>query len=204
MESVPEEGARSQTEEAVAKKKTSTTTTISVNGRSATAALLDDEGTNGFLAATEDQIAGTFGLDFSWATPDPTNPLVAILYQGAGTIPTGALTFTNTSAHLALTTPADYSVIRCEVDLEFGTSVCVPTTPVTFNMTWTQNGFGRIEEKTKRKEIMGPVTTKINAEFVTLTANVNGTWGGRSYPNLNGDLTDSESKTYIREITVAP
>lgn len=202
MEAVTDEGATSQ-DEVVAKKKKSTVTQIIVNGRSATAALLDAQGTNGFLAATEDQVANTFALDFSWATPDPNNPLIAILYQGAGEIPAGALTFTNTSVHLALTTPVDYPVIRCEVDLDVGSSTCAPSAPLTFNMTWTQNGFGRIEEKTKRKEIMGPVTTKINAEFVTVTANVNGTWGGRSFPNLGGEITDSESKTYIREITVA-
>lgn len=203
MEAVTDETSTSQDEEIIAKKKSSTVTQIVVNGRSATAALLDAQGTNGFLAATEDQVANTFALDFSWATPDPNNPLLAILYQGAGAIPAGALTFTNTSVHLALTTPADYSVIRCEVDLDLGTSICAPSAPLVFDMTWTQNGFGRIEEKLKRKEVLGPVTTKINAEFVTVTANINGTWGGRSFPNLGGEITDSESKTYIREITVA-
>jgi hypothetical protein len=50
---------------------------------------------------------------------------------------------------------------------------------------------------------MGPVTTKVTADYTMQTAAVNGTWGGRSSPNLSGDLTDSQSKTYIREITVA-
>jgi hypothetical protein len=188
--------------EAVAKKKTKTVTEIKVNGRSATAQLLDSQGTNGFLTATEDQLAHTFGLDFSWATPDPMNPDFAILYQGAGEIPAGKFTYSATSARLILTTPNAYVVTRCVINLNDGTFTCAPSAPLSFNMTWAVNGFGRIEEKTKRKEIMGPVTTKVNAEFVLQTTNVNGTWGGRSSPNMNGDLTDSESKTYIREITV--
>jgi hypothetical protein len=200
MEATPEE-ATTSTEQAV--KKHQTRTTISVNGRSATVQLLDAEGTNGFLTATEDQIANTVALDFSWATPDPTNPDLAILYQGAGEIPLGAFTQTATSAHLNLTTAADYPINRCVIDLNTGSATCAPGAPLTFDLTWAQNGFGRVEERTKRKEILGPVTTKMNAEFVTVTATINGTWGGRSSPDLGGDLTDSESKTYIREITVA-
>lgn len=200
MEATSEEGTGQL--ETVAKKKNKTVTEIKVNGRSATAMLIDSQGTNGFLTATEDQIAHTFGLDFSWATPDPNDPDFAIFYQGAGEIPAGAFTYSGTTAHLNLTTPASYPVIRCVINLNDGTSTCAPSGPLTFNMTWTVNGFGRIEEKTKRKEILGPVTTKTNAEFVMQTANVNGTWGGRSSPNMNGDLTDSESKQYIREITL--
>lgn len=180
-----------------------TVTRIRVNGRSVFAALLDAQGTNGFLAATEDQIAHTFGLDFGWATPDATNPDFATIYQGAGEIPAGAFTYSNTSAQLQLTTPASYPVTRCEINLNDGTFTCAPSGPLSFNMTWAVNGFGQVEEKIKRKEIMGPVTTKVTAEFTMRSANVNGTWGGRSSPNINGDLTDSNSKTYIREITVA-
>lgn len=199
IEGTPEADT-SSSEQAATNK---TVTNISVNGRSTYAALLDAEGTNGFLAATEDQIAQTFGLDFSWATPDPLNPLSAILYQGAGEIPAGAFTYSGTSAHLNLTTPATYPVTRCVINLDDGTYTCAPSGPLTFNMTWTANGFGRVEEKVKRKEVLGPVTTKLTAEYTMLSANVNGTWGGRSSPNLGGDLTDSESKTYIREITVS-
>lgn len=202
MEATSESEGETSPSEVIAKKKNKTVTEIKVNGRSATAQLLDAQGTNGFLTATEDQIAHTFGLDFSWATPDPNNPSFAIFYQGAGEIPAGAFTYTGTTARLVLTTPADYVVTRCVINLDDGTSDCAPSGPLSFNMTWTVNGFGRIEEKTKRKEIMGPVTTKTNAEFVLQTTNVNGTWGGRSSPNMNGDLTDSESKQYIREITL--
>ena len=200
IEATPDEGTAS-TEQAV--KKNTTVTQIRVNGRSASAMLLDAQGTNGFLAATEDQIANTFGLDFSWATPDATGSS-AILYQGAGEIPAGAFTLTASAASLNLTTPVGYVVTRCEIDLNDGTYTCAPSGPIAFNLTWARNGLGSIEEKNKRKEVLGPVTTKVTSEYTTLTAGVNGTWGGRSSPNLTGDLTDSQSKTYIREITVAP
>jgi hypothetical protein len=200
IEGTPEVDTGSS-EQAVKKHKT--VTQIIVNGRSATVQLLDAQGTNGFLTATEDQIAHTVALDFSWATPDPMNPDFAILYQGAGAIPLSAFTQTATSAHLNLTTPTvGYPINRCVIDLNNGTATCAEAAPLTFNVTWAQNGLGSIEEKTKRKEILGPVTTKVTAEFTTVTATINGTWGGRSSPNLGGDLTDSQSKTYIREITV--
>ena len=187
--------------EAVARKN-KTVTSIIVNGRSATVALLDSAGTNGFLTATKDQVANTTGLDFSWATPDATNPDLAILYQGAGEIPNAAFTQNATNAQLNLTTPAGYAVTRCIINLNDGTFTCAASAPLTFNLSWLQNGFGSVQETTKRVETLGPVTTKVKAEFTTVTATVNGTWGGRSSPNLGGDLTDSQSKTYIREITV--
>ncbi len=188
--------------EAVARKN-KTVTSIIVNGRSATVALLDSAGTNGFLTATQDQVANTSGLDFSWATPDATNPDLAILYQGAGEIPNAAFTQNATTAHLNLTTPAAFAINRCVINLNDGTFTCAASAPLTFNLSWLQNGFGSVQETTKRVETLGPVTTKVKAEFTTVTATINGTWGGRSSPNLGGDLTDSQSKTYIREITVA-
>ncbi len=179
------------------------TTTILVNGRSASVNLVDGAGTNGFLTVTQDQIANTTALDFSYATPDATNPDLAILYQGAGAIPNSAFTVGTSTARLALTTPADYSVTRCVVNLNTGGFTCAPSGPLGFDLSWVKNGFGTVHEKTKRVETLGPVTTKVNAEYTTATATVDGTFGGRMATSLGGDLTDSESRTYIREITVA-
>ena len=167
-----------------------------------TVLLFDPDGTNGFLTVTEDQINHTAGLDFSYATPDPSDPDFADLYQGAGDIPTSAYTHSNTAAHLSLTTPPPF-VTHCRVDLLNGTFVCEEAAPLTFDLSWAQDGFGRIHEVTKRDEAMGPVTTKVKAEFTTVTARVSGTWGGHTSSSLSGDLTDSESRTYIREITTA-
>ena len=186
-----------------AKKKHSTVTKIIVNGESASVPLLDSAGTNGFLTVTRDNVANTTGLDFSWATPDPTNADLAILFQGAGQIPNNAFTQTATSAQLSMTTAADFSVAECIVNINTGDFTCATTAPLTFNLTWLGNGFGSTHEVSRRVETLGPVTTKVNAEFTTITANVDGTWGGRSDPSLTGTLTDSGSKTYIREITTA-
>lgn len=188
----------SSTEQAVKKNKT----TILVNGQSASVLLVGSDGTNGFLTVTEDQINDTTGLDFSWATPDAANPPFADLYQGAGEIPNTAYSHTASTAHLTLTTPPPF-VTHCRVNLDTGEFTCEDAAPLAFNLSWTVNGFGSVHEKTKRTETLGPVTTKLNAEFTTLTANVSGTYGGHTATNLGGDLTDSESKTYIREITTA-
>lgn len=196
LESLPEPSTGS-TQQAVQ----GNTTVITVNGSSATVLLVDDDGTNGFLTVTEDQVAGTSALDFSYATPDPTNPDLAILYQGAGEIPNGAYTQGGTSASLNFTTGGSFEVTRCVVNLVTAEFVCAPSEPLTFNLTWTQNGFGSVHERCRRVETMGPVTTKINSEFTTVTATVDGTWGAHTSTDLNGELTDSESRTYIREIT---
>ena len=196
MDSV-EEPETGSTEQLVQGNKT----VINVNGNSASVMLFDTDGTNGFLTVTEDQVAGTSALDFSYATPDPNDPNFAILYQGAGQIPNSAYTNNGTSASLNFTTGGDFEATRCVVDLTFGTFVCAPAEPLTFDLTWTQNGFGSIHEKCKREETMGPVTTKMKTEFTTVTANVNGTYGSHTASNLSGELTDSESRTYIREIT---
>ena len=177
----------------------SNTTTIRVNGASASVLLVDSDGTNGFLTVTEDEVAGTVALDFSYATPDPDEPDFADLYQGAGEIPSSAVTLTDSSAHLSLTTPPPF-VTHCRVDLVNGTFVCEEAAPLTFDLSWEQNGFGSIHEVTRREETLGPVTTKLRAEFTTVTATVSGTWGGHTSSSLSGDLTDSQSRTYIREI----
>ncbi|MBA3465085.1 MAG: hypothetical protein H0T46_34445 [Deltaproteobacteria bacterium] len=177
------------------------TTVIRVNGSSATVLLVDDDGTNGFLTVTEDQISGTSALDFSYATPDPTNPDIAILYQGAGQIPNSAYTQGGTSASLDFTTGGSFEATRCVVNLVTAEFECAPAEPLTFDLTWTQNGFGSVHEKCKRTETMGPVTTRINSEFTTVTATVDGAWGAHSSTDLNGELTDSQSRTYLREIT---
>lgn len=178
-------------------------TRIRVNGASATAFLADSAGTNGFLTVTQDQVANTTALDFSYATPDPMNPDLAILFQGAGEIPNSAFTQTTSSAQLTLTTAASYTITRCVVNLNTAEFTCAPSTPLAFNLTWAQNGFGSVHEVTRRTETFGPVTTKVNAEFTSVTATVNGTYGGRTAQSIGGDLTNSESKSYIREITLA-
>ncbi|CAN5853893.1 hypothetical protein BH11MYX3_BH11MYX3_10510 [soil metagenome] len=195
----PDTGTRQQ-----AITQSGTKTTIYVNGRSASVNLVDDAGTNGFLTVTQDLVTNTTALDFSYATPDATDPDLAILYQGAGAIPNSAFTLGTSSAHLALTTPAGYAINRCLVNLNTGDFTCAPSAALTFDLTWLRNGFGTVDEKTKRVETLGPVTTKVNAEFSTATATITGSFGGRTADSLSGELTDSHSKTYIREITVAP
>jgi len=106
LEGTPDTGPIGSTEQAVRASSPSTTTTkIKVNGRSAFVLLVDDVGTNGFVTVTQDQLAHTFALDFSYASPDPADPNLLILFQGAGAIPNAAFSDSGASVHLALTTP---------------------------------------------------------------------------------------------------
>jgi hypothetical protein len=174
-----------------------TVTRIRVNGRSVDVLLANSA--TGFLNASRDQIANTSALDFSYASPDPANPDFVILIQGAGAIPNSALTFTQTGARLDVTTP--FEVTRCVLNTIDGTSVCAPTSAVSFNLTWTQNGLSSIFEKTTRIETLGPVETKVKGEFTSVSALVSGTFGGHTTTNNQGNLLDSQSTTIIREIT---
>ena len=61
---------------------------------------------------------------------------------------------------------------------------------------------GSTTEKTKRVDVLGPVTTKFKGEFSSVTANTSGQWDTHSATNLSGTLLDTESTTTTREITM--
>jgi hypothetical protein len=189
---------------ASAQMHSATVTKIKVNGLFAQTFLFDPAlNAQGGLVASKDQIDNTSALDFSYAIPDPTNPDQVILFQGAGEIPNSAFTITQTTAHLAVTTSASYFINRCVINTVTGSFVCAPGTPKSFDLTWVKNGVGTTTEKTTRVDTIGPVTTKLKGDFTIKTANVNGTWDGFSNVNVMGTLQDTQSMTFIREITVA-
>jgi len=179
-----------------------TVTKIRVNGLSSDTFLFDgDTGTNGFLNVGRDEIANTTTIDFSYATPDTADPEIVILVQGSGEIPNSAFTTSATTAHLAVTTP--FPSHRCVVNIITAVFVCDDGDPITFDLTWVKNGFASIHEKTQRTETYGPVTTKFKGEYVSVAANVNGTWTGHIASDMFGNLVDSKGNTNIREITLA-
>ena len=182
--------------------KGNTKTTIRVNGHSADMFLIDeDTGTNGFLNASKDRLANTSALDFSYVTPEANDPDIVILIQGAGEIPNESFTITSTTAHLQLTTP--FPVTRCVVNTIDGTFTCAPTTPSTFDLTWTKNGFGSLFQKITTITTLGPVTTKVKGQFTSLIASVDGTWDGhQTADGQSGNLVDSHSKTVTREVSM--
>src|SRR4051794_25497113 len=93
-------------------KNGGTVTTIKVNGKFATALLVDTD-INGSIGASRDSVANTSALDFSYAFPKPTDPNIAVLIEGAGEIPNSALTSTTTTMHLNVTT--SFPVNLCEI-----------------------------------------------------------------------------------------
>ena len=180
-----------------------TVTKITVNGLFASVILVDaGSEINGGLTASKDQVANTSALDFSYAFPDHTRENTVIIIQGGGQIPNSAFTVTSDSAHLAVTTP--FPVNRCAINSVTGDGVCDFRTPITFDLTWTANGFSTVDEKTKRTETLGPLITKFDGAFTNVSAAVNGTWDGHASKDLLGDLFDTKSRTLLREITLAP
>ena len=188
--------------ESAAAAAQTTTTRIRVNGQFATMMLIDNATfANGFLTASKDSVANTSALDFAYAIFDEaTNPDLVILISGAGPIPNSAFTVSSTDAHLQVTTP--FEVTRCEVDLPTNTFVCAPTFARSFNLTWEVNGFAIVQEKSRRTEVLGPVTTKSNGEFELRSANVSGTWDGHTTSDGVGNIEDTKGTTVIREIVM--
>lgn len=184
-----------------------TVTKIRVDGLSAQAFLFDPAANvGGFVFVVQDEIANTASLDFSYGTAHPTDPDMVVIYQGSGEIANTALTITSSLAHLALTTPDSYPVYRCDLNIITGDYTCVPNEPLTFDLTWVENGLGSVHEKTKRTETFGPVTIKFDADFISHTALVSGTWtsasGELSGTDMTGTLYDTQNKSFIREITM--
>jgi hypothetical protein len=178
-------------------------TKIRLNGFSAEANLNGaDVAVGGFLAASQDLINNTVSLDFGYSFIDPTNPDYLIIIQGAGEIRNTALTITRTSAHLAVTTPPSYFIIRCPVNVNTGEYTCEPGDPVSFDLTWVGNDFYSLWQKTKRIETLGPITSKFEGEFNSVSATVNGTWADIPGAVMSGNLLDTHGKTFYREVTV--
>lgn len=172
-------------------------TTIRVNGRSADTFLVDPAtGTNGGLNAARDEITNTSALDFSYITPD-ADPDFVIQILGSGAIPNSSFQVDRRAAHLHVTT---FPATRCRISLIDGTMVCADTTS-TFDLTWVKNGVGSTRERVTRVQELGPLTTKVKGEFISIMANVNGTWDGHTTIDDPGNLVDTRNTTIIREIT---
>jgi hypothetical protein len=182
-----------------ATKQGPTKTNIRVHGLS-TLTFLNDGETNGFLNVGRDEIADTTMIDFSYATPDPDDPEIVILVQGAGEIPNNSFSISLTEARLAVTTP--FPSHHCVVNIVTADFDCDDGVPITFDLTWASNGIGVIHEKVDRTETFGPLTTKFKGEYEQRTATVNGTWTDHTAFDLIGYLTDSRNKTNTREIAL--
>ena len=176
-------------------------TTIQVNGRFGFVLLNEGDETNGSLNASKDQLTNTTGLDFAYVEPHPTDPDILVFIQGAGAIPNSAFSINGQAAELHVTTT--FPISRCEVNQVTGEIiVCGAGTAVRFDLGWANDHFGESHEKTKRREVFGPVTTKFEGEFKSRSAIINGTWTGHTGTDMTGNLLQTVSTTITREITV--
>ena len=83
-----------------------------------------------------------------------------------------------------------------------GTFECSETVPSTFDLTWVRNGFGSLFTKATVIQTLGPVTTKLKGDFLSVTANVNGTWDGHDAVDQTGNIVDTQNRTITREVTM--
>jgi len=179
-----------------------TVTRIKVNGQFSST-LLSSGDVHGSLLASRDRVANTSALDFTSVEPTTTENVYLVI-QGAGAIPNSALTMTTTSVHLAVTSTS-FPVFECLINTMTGESTCTSGSPLSFDLTWVKNGLGITTEKTTRREILGPVTTKFQGQFVSETADVTGTWNTHPAANASlGNILDTQNTTIIREITLDP
>ncbi len=182
----------------------SQTTHIQIRGKFVESFLNDPSGPNGGLTASQDEVAGTAALDFSYASLSPTDPNVVILVEGAGAIPSSALTIdpNGASAHLAVTTP--FQPILCQINTSTGVSTCDFTTPSTFDITWAKNGFETTSDHDTLSTTIGPFTEVSHGTFSRVSASTNGTWDGHTTsPNSQGFMEDSHSTIVTRDITTS-
>jgi hypothetical protein len=173
-----------------------TVTRIRVNERDAFVLLVD--GATGHLDALRDQLANTSTLDFSFASPDPTDPDFTFLISGRGAIPNSALTFTKTGARLAVTTA--FEVTSCRVNTNDGSSVCGPGSPQSFDLTWTDDGVRTFLENNMTVETLAARETTEKTDNVTFSTLVSGTFGGHIATDNVGTRRDTRRTTTTREL----
>lgn len=175
-------------------------TAIKINGK-AVDAVLNATNMNGFLNASNDQITATSALDFSFAVHDP-NPNIQTFTTGAGSIPNSGLTIGSSTATLSVTTTFPIDV--CVVDTSAGTTVCSAGSPITFNVTWTADGFATTFQKLHEIRTEGPVTTTFKGTFDQVSAGASGTFTGFTIADNTGNIIDTKNSTVTRDVDFGP
>jgi hypothetical protein len=161
--------------------------------------ILSGDDLNGFVSVARNEIARTTFLTFAYAFPDASDPsIIALYFAGQGEIPNSAFNITSTSARLTVTTTDSLFVLRCVITGIIGLPggggyTCAPsTTPVTFDLTWTKDGYGSIYATGKSVETVGSAVTRYQREDNRVTAKASGTWSEmntHSGINMIADLT---------------
>lgn len=165
---------------------------------------LDDAvtGASGSVSVSVSEDTGSVWLDFRYVGPDPAYPDLWVFKLAIGQIPADALTFDRTSAHLALTTPTFITTIRCGPDPYTGEYDCLPTGPMTLDLTWVADGLYSYSAKVKSVETFGPLTTRFQGDYGSVSAPASGTWEGMTSYNAQGWISESRDKTSYREVTI--
>jgi hypothetical protein len=170
-----------------------------MDGRQAFAGFDDGKQTL-ILTVTQDEIAKFTTLFFAYSFPDPNDSNLRIVVLGEeGQIPNSAYTMSASSARLTLTTPDSYPVTRCVVNDETGEYSCAPTLPSTFDLVWGEDGI-RYEHLTSTLvETLDSLAWRTIGRAELLSAEVTGTWDGRTVTDGIGTLLDNKNSTLLRE-----
>jgi hypothetical protein len=170
-----------------------------MNGRQAFAGYDDGEQTL-TLTVTQDEIANLTTLFFAYSFPDPNDSNLRIVVLGEeGQIPNSAFSMNASSARLTLTTPDTYPVTRCVVNDETGEYSCAPTLPSTFDLAWREDGMSHEHLSSTLVETQDSQAWRTIGRAEILSAEVTGTWDGRTGTDGIGMLLDNENSTLLRE-----
>ena len=175
-----------------------------VDTRDAFSFLYNGEGLNGFVGAWRDEINNTTNMQFGYAFPDPDDPSRVLFYAGLGEIPDSAFTRNSASAQLRLTVSDSdsFEMVYCVITDVIGNPgayICYPSpTSATFDLTWTADGYGILDERSKSVLTEGSLVTRNKSQFNQQTALVEGTWSElleHAGADMNGDLAEVKRVT---------
>lgn len=160
-------------------------------------------GVSGRVEVWVDRAANTPFLDYSLSGYTSANSDSFFYEQGLGYIPSTAFDANSNGKtfHLAVTTPADFTVVRCSYGNNYNW-ICVNGTPTSFDLTWTKTDFYSLKQRAQETETMGPFTWKRESDATAYSAIVNGAYAGNTVIGGSAQIADSDGKTMTREYSM--
>jgi hypothetical protein len=160
-----------------------------------------DGNNGGFLQCDENVTQGvrTVVLSFALTFPDPVDGTKYTQKTGSGLIPSGDFTSSLTSG--TLTTTTTFPIENCTYSILTGLIGCTIGPALSFNLTWTKNTLGSFTSHGTSENTFGCVTITNQGSFTGVTANINGTWAGKTSSNDAGQLHDSHQTSVTKDFS---
>lgn len=192
-EQLPEESTSTTAQNA-------TTTHFVANGNGADG-FITDGNNGGFMTVDENLSNGvrTVILSFALTFPDPLDGTRYTQKTGTGNIPSSNFTSSLNTGTLVTTTT--FYVDECTYSTITGLIGCVQSAPVSFNLTWTKNNLASFSSHGTNDNTFGCITISNTGSFTGVSANIAGTWAGKTSTNDQGTLHDSHQTSVTRDFT---